>query len=106
MFLVKSQVPSPTTRVSEEYEAAPGADSAAVGAMVATTTRGYRQHGVLGLGRGPPVAVAENVNTAKNAEAGEKSCSLSMNSRPVSEHRSNCSGIKVGLRSWPAQTRL
>lgn len=34
-FLVKSHVPSPTTKLSDEYETAPGADSASVGAMAA-----------------------------------------------------------------------
>lgn len=34
MFLVKSHVPSPTTRVSEEYELDPGGDKVSAGAMM------------------------------------------------------------------------
>lgn len=37
-FLVKSHVPSPTTKLSDEYDTAPGADSASVGAMAAVAT--------------------------------------------------------------------
>lgn len=35
MFLVKSQVPSPTVKVSDEYELEPGGERASAGAMAA-----------------------------------------------------------------------
>jgi len=37
VFFTKSQVPSPTTIVPEEYDADPGAENPSAGAMVATT---------------------------------------------------------------------
>lgn len=42
-FFVKSHVPSPTTRLSDEYDTDPGADSASVGAMTASMPCSWQQ---------------------------------------------------------------
>ena len=39
VFLVKSQVPSPTVRVSDEYELDPAGDKLSAGAMMAERRR-------------------------------------------------------------------
>jgi hypothetical protein len=43
--LVKSHVPSPTCRVSDEYEADPGGERVSAGAMTGTREEGACAHG-------------------------------------------------------------